>query len=59
MTGAFAAGRFLGSGLMKFVRPRYVFLAYMSLVIVFISPSITQRGNVGMSMLFLTLFFDC
>lgn len=43
---------------MKFIRPRYVFLAYMSLIIVFIAPSITQRDNVGMSMLFVTLFFE-
>lgn len=56
--GAFAAGRFIGSALMKFIRPRYVFLAYLSLVIVFIAPSITQRGNTGMSMLYLTLFFE-
>lgn len=56
--GAFAAGRFAGSAIMKFVRPRFVFLAYMTLVIVFICPSITQRGDIGMSMLFLTLFFE-
>lgn len=56
--GAFAAGRFAGSAIMRFVKPRYVFLAYMSLVIVFIAPSITQRGNTGMAMLYLTLFFE-
>lgn len=56
--GAFTAGRFIGSFLMKFIRPRYVYLAYMTLIIVFIAPSITQRGNIGMSMLFLTLFFE-
>lgn len=56
--GAFTAGRFAGAALMKFVRPRYVYIAYMTLIIVFIAPSITQRGNVGMSMLYLTLFFE-
>lgn len=30
----------------------------MSLIIVFIAPSITQRGNTGMAMLYLTLFFE-
>lgn len=30
----------------------------MTLVIVFVAPSITQSGNVGMSMLYLTLFFE-
>ncbi|KAF2475772.1 MFS general substrate transporter [Lindgomyces ingoldianus] len=56
--GAFALGRFAGSAIMKFVRPRYVFLCYMTLCIVFIAPSITQRGNTGMSMLYITLFFE-
>lgn len=56
--GAFAAGRFAGSALMRFVKPRYVFLTYMTLIIVFIAPSITQRGNAGMAMLYLTLFFE-
>lgn len=56
--GAFTAGRFTGSALMKFVRPRYVYLCYMTCIIVFIAPAITQRGNIGMSMLYLTLFFE-
>lgn len=55
---AFALGRFAGVVLMKFVRPRYVFLVYLTMCIVFIAPSITQRGNTGMSMLYLTLFFE-
>lgn len=56
--GAFALGRFTGVGLMKFIRPRYVFLFYMTMCIIFIAPSITQRGNTGMSMLYVTLFFE-
>ena len=56
--GAFAMGRFTGVGLMKFIRPRWVFLFYLTMCIVFISPSITQRGNTGMSMLYITLFFE-
>lgn len=56
--GAFTAGRFSGSALMKFIRPRYVYLFYMTMIIIFIAPSITQRGNIGMSMLYLTLFFE-
>jgi len=55
---AFAIGRFSGVGLMKYIRPRWVFLAYLTLCIVFIAPSITQRGNTGMSMLYITLFFE-
>lgn len=56
--GAFALGRFMGVGIMKFVRPRWVFLAYQTMVIVFVGPSITQRGNTGMAMLYVTLFFE-
>lgn len=56
--GAFTAGRFAGSALMKFVRPRYVYLLYMTLIMVFLAPAITQRHNTGMAMLYLTLFFE-
>ena len=56
--GSFALGRFTGVGLMKFIRPRWVFLFYLTMCIVFIAPSITQRDNTGMSMLYITLFFE-
>lgn len=56
--GAFALGRFAGSGIMKFARPRWVFLVFMTMCIIFIAPSITQRGNTGVSMLYVTLFFE-
>lgn len=56
--GAFALGRFAGVLLMKFVRPRWVFLVFLSLCVVFVSPSITQRGNIGVAMLYVTLFFE-
>jgi len=56
--GCFALGRFSGSFIMRFVRPRIVFLIYLSCVIAFISASTTQRGNTGLAMLNLTLFFE-
>lgn len=56
--GAFALGRFFGAGLMHYVRPRWVFGFYLTMCIVFIAPAITERGNVGVSMLFVTLFFE-
>lgn len=43
---------------MKFVRPRWVFLFFLTMCIVFIGPSITQSGNIGFSMLYVTLFFE-
>ncbi|KAH9844600.1 MFS general substrate transporter [Teratosphaeria destructans] len=56
--GAFAIGRFTGVLLMKYIRPRLVFLLFLTMCIVFVAPSITQRGNTGMSMLYVTLFFE-
>jgi MFS transporter, FHS family, L-fucose permease len=55
---SFAIGRFVGTGLMHFVRPRWIFLVYLTMCIVFIAPAITQRENIGMSMLYVTLFFE-
>ena len=56
--GSFALGRFVGVALMKYIRPRWVFLFYLSMCIIFIAPSITQGGNTGMSMVYITLFFE-
>lgn len=56
--GSFAIGRFVGAAIMHFVRPRKVFLIFLTTCIIFIAPSITQRENTGMSMLYVTLFFE-
>ncbi|EAT79855.1 hypothetical protein HBH56_078780 [Parastagonospora nodorum] len=56
--GTFTLGRFVGSALMKFVKPRWVFFVFMTMCIIFIIPSITERGNIGMSMLYIVLFFE-
>ncbi|KAJ4363158.1 hypothetical protein N0V83_010278 [Neocucurbitaria cava] len=56
--GAFTIGRFAGSAIMKFVRPRWVFFVFMTMCIIFIIPAITERGNTGMSMLYVVLFFE-
>lgn len=45
--GAFAVGRFSGSLIMKFVKPRMVFLVYLTGVIIFNAASITQREDAG------------
>ncbi|KAH8678198.1 major facilitator superfamily domain-containing protein [Xylariales sp. PMI_506] len=55
---SFAVGRFAGTFLMRFVRPRKVFLCYLTMCIIFIAPSITQTGYKGMSMIYITLFFE-
>lgn len=56
--GAFAGGRFFGSFLMTFVRPRWVFLVFLTACVIFIGPSITQDGWTGMSLLYVVLFFE-
>ena len=55
---AFAIGRFAGVVIMNFVKPRMVFGVFLTMCIVFIGPAITQRGDTGMSMLYVTLFFE-
>ncbi|KAL8787699.1 MAG: hypothetical protein Q9195_007655 [Heterodermia aff. obscurata] len=56
--GCFAIGRFSGSIMMHFIRPRWVFLAYLTCVIIFNAAATTQNGNTGIAMLSLTLFFE-
>ncbi|KAL8784789.1 MAG: hypothetical protein Q9213_003769 [Squamulea squamosa] len=56
--GCFAVGRFSGSFFMHFVRPRWVFLAYLSCVIIFNAAATTQKQDTGIAMLSLTLFFE-
>ncbi|KAL4996807.1 major facilitator superfamily domain-containing protein [Aspergillus recurvatus] len=55
---AFTVGRFLGAFLMRYIRPRWVFLGYISGVVAFCAASTTQRNATGVAMLFLTLFFE-
>ncbi|KPM45621.1 hypothetical protein AK830_g887 [Neonectria ditissima] len=55
---AFTVGRFLGVLLMKYIKPRSVFLVFLTMCIVFISPAITQRQTTGISFLYVVLFFE-
>ncbi|KAJ4152975.1 hypothetical protein LMH87_009490 [Akanthomyces muscarius] len=55
---AFALGRFAGAAIMKYVRPRYVFGVFLTCCIIFIIPAITGRGNTGIAMLYVVLFFE-
>ncbi|EZF92855.1 hypothetical protein H113_06304 [Trichophyton rubrum MR1459] len=56
--GAFTVGRFSGALLMKFIRARWIFLVYLAGVFIFLAASTTQRGNTGVAMLFMVLFFE-
>jgi FHS family L-fucose permease-like MFS transporter len=54
----FTVGRFSGTFLMHYIKPRKVFLVYLAMVVVFLAASCGARGNAGVSMLYLTLFFE-
>jgi len=43
---------------MKFIRPRWVFLVFMTMCFVMLSPAITVHGIGGMSLLYVVLFFE-
>lgn len=55
---AFAVGRFAGVGIMHYVKPRWVFFAFLSCCVVFIAPSITHDGDTGMALLYMVFFFE-
>jgi FHS family L-fucose permease-like MFS transporter len=54
----FAVGRFAGAAMMHFVKPRKVFLGFLTLCIVFSAPAITQRGDTGLAMLYVVMLFE-
>jgi MFS transporter, FHS family, L-fucose permease len=56
--GCFTVGRFSGTLAMKFVRARWVFLFYLASVVAFLGAATGERGNTGVAMLFITLFFE-
>jgi len=56
--GCFAIGRFISSLLLKFTKPRYVLLAFLSMVIVFNCLVLGVSGNAGIASLCMVLFFE-
>jgi MFS transporter, FHS family, L-fucose permease len=63
--GLFAAGRFAAAGLMYITKPRYILLAFQTLIMLFIVLAIsidtghgTSANWGGLSMLMLVLFFE-
>lgn len=56
--GAFAVGRFVGVFIMHYVKPRKVFLGFITACIIFIAPAIVHTGNPGVAMLYIVLFFE-
>ncbi|KAF7948916.1 hypothetical protein EAE96_008097 [Botrytis aclada] len=56
--GLFAIGRFAAAGMMMIVKPRYVLLIFMTAIMVFISIAIGVKGEAGVAMLSIVLFFE-
>ncbi|KAJ4325476.1 hypothetical protein N0V94_000619 [Neodidymelliopsis sp. IMI 364377] len=54
----FAVGRFVASILMKWVRPRFILLGFMTGIIIFITASIPTNGDTAIAMLCMVLFFE-
>ncbi|KAI9170904.1 L-fucose-proton symporter [Paramyrothecium foliicola] len=55
---AFTVGRFAGTAIMRYVKPRKVFLVFLFMCIIFIIPAITNGGITGTAMIFIVLFFE-
>ncbi|EHK99045.1 putative L-fucose-proton symporter [Glarea lozoyensis 74030] len=56
--GCFAVGRFAASGLLKFTRPRFVLMGFITGVVIFAAMAIGAKGNAGLAAIFLVLFFE-
>ncbi|KAA8568308.1 hypothetical protein MFRU_029g00330 [Monilinia fructicola] len=56
--GLFAIGRFAAAGLMMVVKPRFVLMIFMTAIMIFISIAIGVKGEGGVAMLCLVLFFE-
>lgn len=56
--GLFAIGRFAAAGLMFFVKPRWVLLVFMTMIMVFIAASMGVKGEGGVAVLSIVLFFE-
>lgn len=56
--GCFAIGRFASSLLLKFTKPRYVLLGFLTMVLVFNALVLGVSGNAGIACLCMVLFFE-
>jgi FHS family L-fucose permease-like MFS transporter len=56
--GLFAIGRFAAAGAMMAIKPRLILLAFMTAIMLFIALAIGIKGEAGVAMLSLVLFFE-
>ena len=56
--GCFAIGRFVGSGMLKFVKPRLVLMGFITGVVIFAVVALGAPGNAGIAAISLVPFFE-
>lgn len=56
--GVFAAGRFASAGLLLYVKPRYIIFVSATAILLFNILAIALKGEVGLGMLTVVLFFE-
>jgi len=56
--GVFAIGRFASAGILLYVKPRYVLFVSSTAIIVFIILAMAIKGEAGLAMLTVVLFFE-
>ncbi|KAF9698723.1 hypothetical protein EKO04_003091 [Ascochyta lentis] len=54
----FAVGRFVASLMMKWVKPRYILLGFLTGCVIFITAAIPTTGDAAIAMLCMVLFFE-
>lgn len=54
----FAVGRFVASLMMKWIKPRYILLGFLTGCVIFIAAAIPTDGDAAIAMLCMVLFFE-
>lgn len=56
--GLFAIGRFFAAGCMMYIKPRFVLMFFMTMIVIFIAAAMGVWGEGGIAMLSIVLFFE-
>lgn len=56
--GLFAIGRFFAAGCMMFIKPRWILMFFMTMIMVFIAAAMGVKGEGGVAVLSVVLFFE-
>ena len=56
--GLFAIGRFAAAGAMMFMKPRWILMFFMTMIMIFIGAAMGAKGEAGVAVLSIVLFFE-